>query len=164
MRMAAVAVVFREGTGGLELLFVKRRVRPGRRWSGDIAFPGGLAERHETAADAARRETREEVSLGLGSPLGRLSAQLTLEPRGARPMRVVPVVFAHEGSAPIECEPAEIAEAFWVPWSGLASARTRWIRRSIGPVPILAPSIDLDGRPLWGLTLQMVEELRRRLR
>ena len=79
-------------------------------------------------------------------------------------MRVVPVVFAHEGSAPIECEPAEIAEAFWVPWSGLASARTRWIRRSIGPVPILAPSIDLDGRPLWGLTLQMVEELRRRLR
>lgn len=162
--MAAVAVVFREAKAGLELLFVKRRVRPGRRWSGDVAFPGGMAERGESATETARRETLEEVGLALGEPIGRLSAQLTLEPRRARPMRVVPVVFVERGVADLRCEPSEIAEAFWVPWSALERARARWIRRSIGLVPILAPSIDVAGRPLWGLTLQMIGELGRRLR
>ena len=89
----------------------------------------------------------------------RIRALYRLLERLSEKKRMVLVLHDLEGMAA-----AEIAEAFWVPWSGLASARTRWIRRSIGPVPILAPSIDLDGRPLWGLTLQMVEELRRRLR
>lgn len=164
MRMAAVAVIFREAPAGLELLFVRRRVRPGRRWSGDVAFPGGLAERHETPEATARREAREEVGLDLGACLGRLSAQLTLEPRRARPMRVVPVVFVVEGDPPLACEPREIAQAFWVPWSSIARARTRWIRRSVGPLPLLAPSLPVAGHPLWGLTLQMTRELRRRLR
>lgn len=164
MRLAAVAVVFRDTGDRLELLFVKRRVRPGRRWSGDVAFPGGLAERGETAEDAARREAREEVGLALGPAVGRLGAQLTIEPRRPRPMRVVPVVFVVEGDPTLVCEPREIAEAFWVPWPAIERAPTRWIRRAVGPLPILAPSLTVGGHPLWGLTLAMTRELRRRLR
>jgi len=162
--MAAVAVVFHEGDDGLDLLFVKRCAREGGRWSGDVAFPGGLSEEGETEpAQTARREAREEVGISLGEPVGRLSAHLTVEPRRARPMRVVPVVFSVDERPPLVLEPAEIAEAFWVPWSVIEQAQTRWLLRTARRLPMLAPSIRIHGYPLWGLTLQMVWGLSRRL-
>ena len=49
VRKAAVALIFRsgddtEGTGGPELLFIKRAEYPGDPWSGQVAFPGGREE------------------------------------------------------------------------------------------------------------------------
>lgn len=160
--MAAVAVVLFDGPKGLELLFVKRRERPGGRWSGHVAFPGGLADAGETRPEeTAQREAHEEVGVTLEQPIGRLSAQLTIEPRRARPMRVVPVVFGLRARPTLVCEPAEVAEAFWVPWHDIRRARTRWILRRARRFPIVAPSIPVGGHTLWGLTLQMVWELRR---
>lgn len=42
----------------LELLFIKRSETPLDRHSGQIAFPGGKKEAHETDYDCAVRETR----------------------------------------------------------------------------------------------------------
>ena len=53
-------------TGDPEVLFIKRAGRPGDRWSGHTALPGGKRD-PEDADDltAAIRETREEVGLDL---------------------------------------------------------------------------------------------------
>ncbi len=155
---AAVALVLR----GEELLFIRRPVRAGDRWSGNLAFPGGLAKPGETPAAAARREAFEEVGLELGEPLAQLHHRRTMHPARLRPMRVHPFVFRVEHAA-LEPSPREVAEAFWVPLSRIARLPIVPALRSVGPVPIVVPSLDLDGRTLWGLSYAMVRELRARI-
>jgi 8-oxo-dGTP pyrophosphatase MutT (NUDIX family) len=156
---AAVAVVLSpDARGDLSLLFIRRPVRGGDRWSGDLAFPGGLARDEEDAGSAAAREAREEVGLTLSAPLGRLADRVTAHPWRARPMRVRPIVFAV--SAPdLVLHPAEVDEAFWVPIARLSRLPIVPSLRRIGPLPLPVPSMDLDGRVVWGLTLSMVREL-----
>ena len=75
---AAVAMVFREGPGATELLFIERAQREGDPWSGHMAFPGGRVEPVDPGTRAAAlRETHEEVGLSLyqSEPLGRLDDQ-----------------------------------------------------------------------------------------
>lgn len=165
MRTAAVAVALRVSGSGLEVLFIRRPERRDDRWSGDVAFPGGLAEPGDASPeDTARRETREEVGLELGPALGRLRDQLTAEPRRARPMRIVPVVFEAPGDAPLAPSPAEVAEAFWMALEDVARRPRRIAWKPVGRLRVPAPVVDLDGRTLWGLTLRMIDDLLRALR
>jgi 8-oxo-dGTP pyrophosphatase MutT (NUDIX family) len=165
---AAVAVILRpRGDADAELLFIRRPQRRGDRWSGDLAFPGGLAEPGEDAARTAAREAAEEVALRLPEPLGALGDRITARSRSARHlgrrpwMRVRPVVFEVGPGAEPTPDPREVAEAFWVPLSRLRRLPTVPTVRRIGRVPLPFPALDLDGRELWGLTLLMVRELRR---
>jgi 8-oxo-dGTP pyrophosphatase MutT (NUDIX family) len=65
---AAVALILREGTNGLELLFIRRADHPQDPWSGQMAFPGGRAEPGEEDLKAtAVRETAEEIGVDLES-------------------------------------------------------------------------------------------------
>ncbi|MCZ7684456.1 MAG: CoA pyrophosphatase [Sandaracinaceae bacterium] len=155
---AAVAVILRPTEGDLELLFIRRPDRDGDPWSGDLAFPGGLAREGEDAAGAARREAFEEVRLRLGEPIGRLDDRITAHPRRARPMRVRPIVFVTR-ERELAPDPREVAEAFWVPLSRLARLPVVPALRRVRGVPVIVPAMDLDGRTLWGLTLAMVREL-----
>lgn len=159
---AAVAVVLRPVGDDLALLFIRRPRRDSDRWSGDLAFPGGLAHEGEDPAEAARREAFEEVRVELGDPIGRLSDRLTAHPRRARPMRVRPVVFVTD-QATLHPDPREVAEAFWVPLSRIARLPIVPSMRRVRRVPMIVPSIDLDGRTLWGLTLAMARELVREI-
>lgn len=159
-RRAAVAVVFRERSA-LEVLLIQRATRPGRRWSGDMAFPGGLREEGDASlADTARRECEEEVGLVLGEPFGRLPDVLTAVPRGWRPMAVSPFLF----TLPPAQEPApasdEVADLAWVAVDALRDPRRRerdWKR--IGRLRLPFPVVRIDGREVWGLTLQMLDRL-----
>jgi 8-oxo-dGTP pyrophosphatase MutT (NUDIX family) len=54
-RQAAVAMILREGGGGLEALFIKRAEHPLDPWSGHMAFPGGG---RDTSGGIARRGSR----------------------------------------------------------------------------------------------------------
>ncbi len=164
-RTAAVAVIVRSVAGDdFELLFIRRPRRRGDRWSGDVAFPGGLVDARDADVEAAaRREAREEVGLDLGRSIGRLPALLTAAPGRARPMRVVPIVFEAPAGAHVDPSPDEVADAFWMRWSDLARRRPAHVWRRVARVPVRVRVVDLDGRPLWGLTLLMVGSLRRLL-
>jgi len=164
---AAVAVILRPRGDDADLLFIRRPRRRGDRWSGHVAFPGGLAQPGEDAARTAAREAREEVSLRLSEPVGALADRVTARSRSARHlgrrpwMRVRPIVFVADPRAEPTPDPREVAEAFWVPMSRLRRLPTVPAMRRIGRVLLPFPALDLDGRELWGLTLMMVRELRR---
>jgi 8-oxo-dGTP pyrophosphatase MutT (NUDIX family) len=162
-KKAAVAAVLRDGAEGAELLFIRRAEHPRDPWSGQMALPGGRVDPGDGSPfDAAVRETLEEVGLDLGSggrPIGRLSEVRTHLPLGRPPHSVVPFCFALQGDPPLVPN-YEVAEGLWIPLAFLADPVNRrpltWVRRGV-PVPM--PSIDRDGRAVWGLTLRIVEEL-----
>ncbi|CAG8486800.1 6713_t:CDS:2 [Acaulospora colombiana] len=56
-------------TNGIpEILYIKRALRNGDRWSGQMAFPGGKQDPEDVDdLDTAERETFEEVGLDLGN-------------------------------------------------------------------------------------------------
>jgi 8-oxo-dGTP pyrophosphatase MutT (NUDIX family) len=157
---AAVAVVIAPREDDAHLLFIRRPNRPGDRWSGDLAFPGGLARVDESIVACARREAHEEVGLTLGKPLGCLRDRHTAHPRRARPMRVRPIVFEGPADRHTVLDPREVAEAFWVPLRRLVRLPRVLAVRRVGRVSLPVPALDLDGRILWGLTLGMTLELR----
>lgn len=162
---AAVAAVIREGTTGLDLLLVERAQRRGDPWSGDLAFPGGLAQRGDRdRAVTAIRETREEVGLDLeadASRLGRLPDVWAVSPRVYLPMAVSPFVFALERPAKLEPN-SEIAAARWVPLEFLLdpAEREHFTRRYLG-IRLRFECYPIGEQRLWGLTLRMVDALGR---
>jgi 8-oxo-dGTP pyrophosphatase MutT (NUDIX family) len=163
---AAVALVIREGTDGLEMLFIERAYRADDPWSGDLGFPGGKVEVGESDPRlTAERETLEEIALDLRREryLGRLS-----DISGAHlPVLVscfvygvrdhLPFVFSHE-----------ISDAFWISIAGLTSperhvmARVRFDGKILDRPSILLPQ---PGKPvLWGITYRLVIEFLELLR
>lgn len=163
-RRAAVALIARAGQADVELLFIVRPRRDGDRWSGHVAFPGGLAHPGEQSAEVtARREALEEVGLRLGPAVGLLDDVVTGEPGALRPMPVTPVVFLAQPDVVIRPDPREVAEVMWVPVARLRQApRGRMWRKVLG-VPFPFATVDVYGHTLWGLTLQMVDGLGARL-
>jgi 8-oxo-dGTP pyrophosphatase MutT (NUDIX family) len=162
LRTAAVAAVLRAGRDGPELLLIRRPKRDGDRWSGNVAFPGGLAQSEDDGpVETARREAREEVGLELGAPIGALSELITAQPGRARPMRVVPYVFVAEPDVVVVSAPAEVAVAEWLPLTELIAASPQRITKRIGPVHAKVRAMELSVGTLWGLTFSMVRELTR---
>jgi 8-oxo-dGTP pyrophosphatase MutT (NUDIX family) len=162
-RKAAVAVILRDGDGGVELLFIRRAEHPRDPWSGQMGLPGGRVDPGDASPlAAALRETREEIALdleALGRPLGRLSEVRTHLPLGSVPHSVVPFAFAVDGDPQLRRN-EEVQEALWVPLSflidrGNLSAFT-WVRKGL-PLPM--PCYTFQGRVIWGLTLKIVDEL-----
>lgn len=162
---AAVAVVLVPGApeGGIGTVLIGRPMRTGDRWSGDVAFPGGLARAGERDDEAARREAFEEVGLTLGAPIGRLADRITLAPGRTRPMRVRPLVFVHEGEPVLAPDPREVAMARVTSLRSLAAMPRGRTARRIGPIRSSFPAITLGDHVLWGLTLGVLDELFARL-
>lgn len=122
----------------IELLYISRTVvgkdgsRDARRWSGQIAFPGGKRQGDETHLQTACRECREEVALDLQGPdfmlLGSLPAR-----KAKSDMELNAFVFLHTGGgADLRPEASEVADAWWVPLPAVASrSRVQTLFRSI---------------------------------
>ncbi len=157
LRAAAVAVVLEPAEDGPRVLLIRRPVREGDRWSGDLAFPGGLAREGETLRATARREAAEEVGLTLGAPAARLRDRLAVEPRRSRPMLVRPLVYVLDGPAAIAMDPREVAEAFFFPLERIGASGVRFGR--VGPLRLPAPYRPVGDRRLWGLSLRIMDEL-----
>lgn len=168
---AAVALVLRRD----EVLLVRRALRAGDPWSGDMALPGGRRGPDDIDAIAtAIRETREEVGLELARAevRGALRPVYTVAPARlelpwigrvpAWPMRVSPIVFAlDDARAAATIATHEVTAARWVPLATLRDPRRRTTRRwrpsLLGRrITVAAPAWDLDGDVVWGLTYMML--------
>lgn len=158
-RHAAVAMIL---LPELDLFFIRRAQRPNDPWSGDIAFPGGMVEKHEGPFEAAVRETEEEVGIRLRGEhyLGPLDI---VEPiRGLPTLCIHPFVFALP-EVPVARPNYEVQATLRYPLPRLLSGEDRGtMAHPIRPGVEMA-CVDFDGVRLWGLTLRIVDDLLNRL-
>lgn len=148
---AATALVLAPGDDDVEVAIIERSERPGDRWSGQLALPGGRRDATDPdLATTAAREAGEEVGLTLGP-----AAALVTEHRARiRPGVVACYAFALTHRPPLRPQPTEVATAWWVPLSALTDRANATTTRHGG---VRFPAIDIDGRPLWGMTLMTLE-------
>jgi 8-oxo-dGTP pyrophosphatase MutT (NUDIX family) len=143
---AATALIVAPAEGHLEVAFIERVHRPGDRWSGQMALPGGKRDpEDDDLAATAVRETREEVGVALPAPVGRLDDQRGRVTRGI----VATYVFALDERPTMTPHPDEVADAMWIPLATLFAADTA-VRYRWGGLPF--PGLAHDGRVIWGLT------------
>lgn len=160
VRRAAVAAVLSDDSDPA-LLFIRRQVRGGDPWSGQMAFPGGFrAADGEPLLFTARRETLEETGLDLGTSrfLGALD---DLSPRTPflPPLVVTPHVFLVPGRAPV-VPGAEADEVLWIAVRDLLDPDNQ-TAYSV-PLPTGTrdfPAIRIDSRVIWGLTERIIRQI-----
>jgi 8-oxo-dGTP pyrophosphatase MutT (NUDIX family) len=122
-----------------------------RRHAGQVSFPGGgidAADKGPVAA--ALREAEEEVGLPFTSiePCGSLPRFLA--PSG---FRIVPIIGLVDPEARLKIDPAEVVEAFEVPFA-LLMDRSRYVaREALWRGRLRAyHEIEFGPRRIWGIT------------
>ena len=162
---ASVAMVFAGPPERLELCFIKRAERPGDRWSGHMAFPGGRADPGDpTHRHVAAREAREEVGLALEPThhhVGDLS-ELNLYPHGNPNGGVLsPVLFyIGEQTPALVPEPAEVARASWIALEHLYDPDNLGYLDWETPAgdQLTFPGVRHRGELIWGLTWRVLHD------
>jgi 8-oxo-dGTP pyrophosphatase MutT (NUDIX family) len=156
---AAVAMLLRPVGDQAELLFIRRAVWEGDRWSGDIAFPGGrLSPADSSPRHAAERETLEEVGVDLSAAtyLGQLD-DLTGK---AEAVIVSAFVYVVRPDVALELN-AEVDDTCWLPLREIARPERQITRRfNLHEHEVDLPALlvfDGDAPVLWGLTYRFVE-------
>jgi len=156
----AVALILTATPAGPEALFIRRAVREGDPWSGQIGLPGGRREPGDPDRLAtAVRETVEEIGVELTSDalLGPLD---DLHPSAASllPSLVIsPYVFALPRRPETRLSD-EVAEVLWVKLSELASAEARTVVKVRG-VETEVPCFLSGDAVIWGLTYRILKSL-----
>lgn len=166
-------MLLRDGEEGAEVLLLRRVERDGDPWSGDVACPGGWRQDGETLVEAALREANEEVAL----PPDQARFVAPLDDRPGWPwsrwldFAVRPHVFEVTGELELRPQPEEVASIRWVPLTRLAHPDVRerflWSWRPPGfpvRVPLLMPRVVVDDYDVWGMTLDVLRDLMRRIR
>ena len=155
---AAVALVLVPSPTGLDALFIRRAVRSGDPWSGQVALPGGRQSRGDSdLAATAIRETREELSVELetAEPLGILD---DVRPRTTvlPPVFVRPFVFALP-QRPSLTPSAEVESAFWASLSGfLAPGVHQEVTLLLHGAKRRFPAYVVDRDVIWGMTERII--------
>ncbi|CAG8444928.1 2609_t:CDS:2 [Cetraspora pellucida] len=112
--------------GEPEILYIKRALREGDRWSGQMAFPGGKQDPKDADdLDTAEREAFEEVGLDLGDRklflcVGALDDCKVTTTFGKQLLMILcPYVFLQliQETPPIEISGSEVESTHWVPLS-----------------------------------------------
>jgi 8-oxo-dGTP pyrophosphatase MutT (NUDIX family) len=155
---AAVALVVVPCAMGLEALFIRRAVRAGDPWSGQVGLPGGRQARSDQdLAATAIRETREELAVELTSAEG-LGVLDDMRPRTPvlPPVFVRPFVYAL-AARPQLTPSREVESAFW---ASLARFQSPGVRRDVTiPLPGTRrsfPAYVLDRDVIWGMTERII--------
>jgi 8-oxo-dGTP pyrophosphatase MutT (NUDIX family) len=162
-RRAAVAVIFRPGAAGAEVLLIHRAEDERDPWSGHLSFPGGRVDPSDADPRAAAlRETLEEVGLDLGvhaKEIGRFS-DLTAVAHGRRMALVIePFAFELMGSPELSLN-SEAQAALWLPLADLVDqSRRSSMAYTIAGREVQLPRYLIGERVLWGLTLRMLDEV-----
>lgn len=160
-RSSVVALLVGEDNPSIVLM--RRPVRKGDPWSGDMCMPGGRKDPEDKDSYAtALRETQEEVGLDLpthGSYLGRLSDVVTRAHEAAKPMVVTPFVFAIASEQLLSLSD-EAREIISVPLAFLGNPANReTMHWRVRLLKWRLPCYHYQGARIWGLTLIMLDEL-----
>ena len=161
--------MLRQHPATVELLMIKRAVRPGDHWSGNLALPGGRWQPEDTdLLSTAIRETCEEVGIDLkagGEVLGRLDTVKTRNPLIPQ-VDVTPFVFVapaafHLAEESDEAQTLvlnhEVAAAFWVSVEYLrAHGPSEIFRLIIEGTERSWPAYPSEHGPIWGMTERML--------
>lgn len=164
---AAVAVLLRDPAAQPELLFIQRAEHPRDPWSGHMAFPGGRMDPADPDERAvAERETAEEIGLSLprhGRLLGRLDEVQARAREGRLPLGIAPFVYCLDQAPPLSLSD-EVQSVLWIPLVELFAPRNRQtIDYAMGGQTYTLPSIQFQGKVIWGLTLRILGDLLYRL-
>ena len=147
------------------VLLMQRAEREGDPWSGHLSFPGGHVE-DDDGGDlaAAIRETHEEIGLVLthSQLLGALDPIQT-RGRGV-PRRVIAPFLFVVPQLPTVRPNDEVAAVHTIGLSPLlyGSGRSHFTLTHADQ-PWRLPQVHFSGGKLWGLTLQIVDDLLNRL-
>lgn len=163
---AAVALVLRPlAHDDCELLLIRRAMRDGDPWSGQIGLPGGRYDHtDDSLVTTAVRETMEEVGLDLRRHGRLLGALDELRPRTPvlPPIIVRPFVYALGDAVPPLVFSDEVAEARWVALSALFVPEAR-VETSVTvrDIRMRVPAIVHEDFTVWGMTERILEGLHR---
>lgn len=157
-RHSAVLALFHPAPQGLSLLFTLRTSSL-KHHGGQISFPGGGVEPQDaTYADAALRETEEE----LGIPARNIETVGALTPLFIAPSQnlVMPVVGWLPSLPSLRPNPVEVSEVLTVTLAHLLDPATRgeylWHRNG---QELTAPCYQVGQSSIWGATAMILSEL-----
>ncbi len=157
---AAVMIVLRDGTLGVEALLIQRATNPEDPASGDVALPGGRVDDEDGSLErTAVRELREEVGLGL--------ADLDGPPRfvGVSPARrfsvhvgIFAALLSASAPAPSVGSPEEVAAVFWLPRDALRESRLISREGEREGETFRFFGTEYDGHLVWGFTRRVLRD------
>lgn len=157
LRPAAVLVGLVERGDGLTVLLT-RRTEHLQHHPGQVSFPGGHIERHDTNAVAtALRETEEEIGLPAThiNVIGRLDTYVT-----RTGFEVTPVVAMIEPPFELAPDSHEVAEVFEVPLAFLMDPNNHHRHeRELGGVKRFFYAMPYRDHFIWGATAGMIVDL-----
>jgi 8-oxo-dGTP pyrophosphatase MutT (NUDIX family) len=155
-RPSAVLILFADGPGGPDLLFIQRS-QGLRQHPGQPAFPGGAIEDADLSpVAAALREAAEEAGVDPGGVdvLATLP-ELFIAHSG---FRVVPVLAWWHSPGPVSAvDPREVAAVERIRLAELADPACRVTVRS--PRGRIGPGFRVKGLLIWGFTAALVDRL-----
>jgi len=164
---AVLAVLFDED--GEARVVLTRRSAHLRSHRGEVSFPGGRLEGHETPEQGALREASEEIGLDPGpvEVVGRLSDVTTL----ASGSFITPVVGLLPARPALVASPQEVEHVFDVTLAELADPgifREEWWSvagraPALGGAPFPVWFFELPDDTVWGATARMLVDLLRLL-
>ena len=159
-RCSAVALIFyvHQQDSSLRLCFGQRAPYEGDPWSGDMAFPGGKAEKEDqTFHDVARREVWEETGLHLEDChlVGSLKETRAFGSRTRPPLIVRPMIYAFHKQPALFSLGSELAAAYWIPVSHLWD-RDNWTTLVYSANGQPYPGIRYGEQIIWGFTLRVL--------
>ncbi len=161
-RRAAVAVLL-TGDAVPSVLFIKRKIRAGDPWSGQMALPGGFAAPGDgSLAATAQRETEEETGIALRDQAILVGALDDVSPRTPYlpPIVVSPYLFLVPGRLAANPGP-EVEAAVWLGVSELYDPRHRRpFRLELAGATREFESIVIGDSTIWGLTERVLQGLR----
>lgn len=124
---------------------------------GQISFPGGRVEPHDTGPrDTALREAREEIGLAASA----VAVVGYLEPLAVvTGFAVTPVVAFVSGDAVFTPDPFEVADIFEVPLDFFLDDANHLLReRTVHDVTVPFSEYRFADRRIWGATAMMIND------
>jgi len=160
-RPAGVLVLLYPDDAGMARVILTERASRDGHHSGEVSFPGGMAEPGDADIVAtALREAEEEVALDAAAAGVRIVGLLERFPIPVSDFQVTPVV-AVAARRPIlaasEAEVARIIEPRVADF--LPDAPIVIVERTIDGWPLRYGTYDVDGLSVWGATARILSQL-----